>query len=84
MKTLGSGKENDERGNSKGGQETRSLTYMRWEGLQGGNTLFRVRSVTFGEIGLQARASLIHRHGPTGPSRLSVFQGRGTGRVKEV
>lgn len=30
------------------------LTYMRWEGLQGGDTLLWVGSFPFREIGLQA------------------------------
>lgn len=41
------------RGKCKGEQGT-GLTYMRSEGLQGGETLLGVRSVPFGEIGLQA------------------------------
>ena len=75
------------RGNGKGEQGTGLtyiLTYMRWEGLQGGDTLLRVGSFPFREIGLQAWAGLIHRHGPTGPCRLPAFQGWGTGRVRVV
>ena len=37
------------RGNGKG-----ELTYMRWEGLQGGDTLLWVGTFPFKEIGLQA------------------------------
>lgn len=51
------------------------LTYMRREGLQGGDALLRVGALPFGEVGLQARAGLIHRHGPTGPRGLPAFQG---------
>lgn len=72
------------RRNGKGEQGTGLtyiLTYMRWEGLQGGDTLLRVGRFPFREIGLQARAGLIHWHGPTGQSGLPAFQGRGTGRV---
>lgn len=64
----------ERRGNGKGEQGT-GLTYMRREGLQGGDTLLWVGSFPFREIGLQARAGLIHRHGPTGPRRLPAFQG---------
>lgn len=71
------------RGNGKGEQGT-GLTYMRWEGLQGGDTLLWVGSFPFREIGLQARAGLIHRHGPTGPRRLPAFQGWGAGGVGVV
>lgn len=80
------------RGNGAGkGEEVakesreQGLTYMRWEGLQGcGDTLLWVGSFPFREIGLQARAGLIHRHGPTGPRRLPAFQGRGAGGVGVV
>lgn len=41
------------RGNGKREQGT-GLTYMRWEGLQGGDTLLWVVSFPFREIGLQA------------------------------
>lgn len=71
------------RKNGEGKQGT-GLTYMRWEGLQGGGTLFWVGSFSFREIGLQARARLIHRHGPTGPRRLPAFHGRGAGGVRVV
>lgn len=71
------------RGNGKGEQGT-GLTYMRWEGLQGGDTLLWVGSFPFREIGLQAWAGLIHRHGPTGPRRLPAFQGWGAGGVRVV
>lgn len=71
------------RGNGKGTQG-KGLTYMRWEGLQGGDTLLWVGSFPFREIGLQARAGLIHRHGPTGPRRLPAFQGWGAGGVRVV
>lgn len=46
------------------------FTYMRWEeGLQGGDTLLWVGGLPLGEVGLQARASFINRHGhgPAGP-----------------
>lgn len=72
-----------QRGNGEGEQGT-GLTYMRWEGLQGRDTLFWVGSFPFGEIGLQAWAGLIHRHGPTGPRRLPAFQGWGAGGVRVV
>lgn len=52
---------------------------MRWEGLQGGDTLLWVVALSFREIGLQAWAGLIHRHGAAGPRRLSALQGRGAG-----
>lgn len=71
------------RGNCKGEQGT-GLTYMRWERLQGGDTLFWVGSFSFWEIGLQAWAGLIHRHGPTSPRRLAAFQGWGVGGVRVV
>lgn len=71
------------RGNGKGEQGT-GLTYMRWVGLQGGDTLLWVGSFPFREIGLQAWAGLIHRHGPTGPRRLPAFQGWGAGGVRVV
>lgn len=70
-------------GNGKGEQGT-CLTYMRWEGLQGGDTLLWVGSFPLREIGLQAWAGLIHRHGPTGPRRLPAFQGWGAGGVGVV
>lgn len=73
----------ERRGNGKGEQGT-GLTYMRREGLQGGDTLLWVGSFPFREIGLQAWAGLIHRHGPTGPRRLPAFQGWGTGGVRVV
>lgn len=66
------------------GEQGTGLTYMRWEGLQGGDTLFWVGSFPFREIGLQAWAGLIHRHGPTGPRRLPAFQGWGAGGVGVV
>lgn len=71
------------RGNGKGEQGT-GLTYMRWEGLQGGDTLLWVGTFSFMEIGLQARAGLIHRHGPTGSRRLPAFQGWGAGGLRVV
>lgn len=73
----------EHRENGKGEQGT-GLTYMRWEGLQGGVTLLWVGSFPFREIRLQAWAGLIHRHGPTGPRRLPAFQGRGAGGVRVV
>lgn len=73
----------DSGGNGKWQQGT-GLTYMRWVGLQGGNTLLWVGGFPFREIGLQAWAGLIHRHGPTGPRRLTAFQGRGAGGVRVV
>lgn len=42
-----------DRGSCEGEQQT-GLTYMRCEGLQGGETLLGVRSFPFGEKGLQA------------------------------
>lgn len=60
------------------------LTYMRWEGLQVGDSLLWVGIFPFREIGLQARAGLIHRHGPTGPRWLPAFQGWGAGGVGVV
>lgn len=84
MKTWGTVVETGQwRGNGKGEQGT-GLTYMRWEGLQGGDTLLWVGSFPFREIGLQAWAGLIHRHGPTGPRRLPAFQGWGAGGVRVV
>lgn len=62
------------KGNGKGKLGT-GLTYMRWEGLQGGGTLLRVGGFPLSKEGLQARAGLIHRHGPTGPRGLPAFQG---------
>lgn len=59
-------------------------TYMRWEGLQGGDTLLWVRGFSFRKVGLQAWAGLIHRHGPTGPCGLPAFQGWGAGGVGVV
>lgn len=70
-------------GNGKGEQGT-GLTHMRWEGLQGGDTFLWVRTFSFREIGLQAWAGLIHRHGPTGPRGLPAFQGWGAGGVRIV
>lgn len=61
-----------------------SLTYMRWEGLQGGKSLLWERAFRFRVIGLEAWARLIHWHGPTGPRRLSPLQGRGAGGVGVV
>lgn len=71
------------RGNGKGEQGT-GLTYMRWEGLQGGETLLWVRGFPFRVIGLEAWAGLIHWYGPTGPRRLSAFRGWGAGGVGVV
>lgn len=71
------------RGSSKGEQGT-GLTYMRWKGLQAGETLVWVQSFPFGNIGLQAWAGLIHWHRPTGPPRLPAFRGWGAGRVRVV
>lgn len=76
-------KQGRRRGNGKRVQGT-GLTYMRWEGLQGGDTFLWVGGFPFKEIGLQAWAGLIHRHGPTGPRRLPAFQGWGAGRVRVV
>lgn len=59
-------------------------TYMRREGLQGGDTLLWVRGFSFRKVGLQAWAGLIHRHGPTGPCGLPAFQGWGAGGVGVV
>lgn len=75
--------EGQRKGNGKGKLGT-GLTYMRWEGLQGGDTLLRVRGFPFRKEGLQARAGLIHRHGPTGPRGRPAFQGWGTGGVGVV
>lgn len=76
------GKQGQWRGN--GGEQGTGLTYMRRVGLQGGDTLLWVGTVPFGEIGLQAWAGLIHRHGPTGLRGLPAFRGRGAGGVGVV
>lgn len=60
------------------------LTYMRWEGLQGGKSLLRERALPFWVIGLEAWARLIHWHGSTGPRRLSPLQGGGAAGVGVV
>lgn len=57
---------------------------MRWEGLQGGDTLLWVTGFSFRKVGLQAWASLIHWDGPTGPCGLPAFQGWGAGGVGVV
>lgn len=78
MKQTKEEEERDGKGHRKGngkGKLGTGLTYMRWEGLQGGDTLLLVRGFPFRKEGLQARAGLIHRHGPTGPRGLPAFQG---------
>lgn len=77
MKRKGNGNGNGRHGEVKWGQwggkseegmQGTGFTYMRWEGMQGGNSLFWVRTFPFREIRLQARAGLVHTHGPTCPS----------------
>lgn len=51
------------------------------EGLQTGDALLGVRGLSLGEIGLQARARLIHRHGAAGARGRSALQGRGAAGV---
>ena len=59
------------------------LTYMRWEGSQGGERVLWVRTLPLGEVRFQGRASLVHRHWPAAaaatadPSRLPALGAQG-------